>query len=384
MLLKAKSGQFFAMSVHVRKMVMFVFWIFIHFHRTNGYVSQKYTCDNFTLDQPNTVTQIPNTSGLKDCISACVDTTWGDGKAEVHCAAAKFTQPNGPCFVRLGAKTSSCMNDWVFGEEQVACINNYQWKQISGGLKWAEVGAAGVWGVSGGDSIYYRQGSYGVGTTSEGSSWPQVGGGLSQVSVGKDIVWGRNSGRHTYIRHSISSADKDGVDWTHVPDVDLDQVSVSSVNNEVWGIDVNKNVYWRAGVTDASLIGSRFEHVNDGLMKHVSVDGVGAWAVDSANKVYYRTGTHGSQRTSGTGWELVDGTGSFTRVGAGLKYLFGIKTNTEIWVRIGITSSNPTGVLWKQIPSTGLIQGLQQVSAHDTCALWGTDASHRIWMRKPV
>ncbi|XP_078697602.1 perivitellin-2 31 kDa subunit-like [Branchiostoma floridae x Branchiostoma belcheri] len=123
----------------------------------------------------------------------------------------------------------------------------------------------------------------------------------------------------------------------------------------------------------------RWKRIEGSPMKFVSVGANGVWGVDQDNGVYYRSGTFHNEGSSGTGWESVDG--SLKQIAAG-QDVWGVDSSDRIFIRTGITSSNPTGTSWQQIAG-----GLKQIdvsSNAEAYSVWGVNSRDRIFRRTMV
>ncbi|CAH1240065.1 VCAN [Branchiostoma lanceolatum] len=118
----------------------------------------------------------------------------------------------------------------------------------------------------------------------------------------------------------------------------------------------------------------------DGAMKYVTVGSSGIWGVDQADSIYYRSGTFENEASTGNNWVNIPfGPGGLSQIASG-RSVWGVNRSQNIFVRLGITPSNPTGTSWHQIGG-----GLSQLDVSSTAfSLWGVNSGGYIYRRTGI
>lgn len=239
------------------------------------------------------------------------------------------------------------------------------WTRVSKNFKAISVGQAGVWGVGTNNKIYYREETYHPNVEEKGSrggDWQLIGGSLKEISSGYDTVWGVNRHDYIYVRIGISKSSPTGTSWRRISG-GLKQISVSPSTNQVWGVNRNDDIFFRTGITIAgNHVGTGWKHIA-GKLKFVSVGKAGVWGVNKNNDIFYRKNTNGGE-TAGTAWEHVPG--KMSQVYSGKDTVWAV-SNFSVYMRLGVSLSNPTGTSWKRMD--GFIKYIT-ASSHDG-AVWG-------------
>ncbi|XP_071804386.1 uncharacterized protein [Asterias amurensis] len=116
-----------------------------------------------------------------------------------------------------------------------------EWRRIGSGLVQISVGSGGVWGVTPGGYVYYREDTFGDHDSDAGGShWSQISGRLLKYISSSDMIYGVNSVDEIVYRQGVSSFTPKGAGWQVVPG-SLKQVE--SLSHVVWGIDAQLMVF---------------------------------------------------------------------------------------------------------------------------------------------
>merc|ERR1712147_302195 len=107
------------------------------------------------------------------------------------------------------------------------------WQEIDGRAVIASVGRSGVWVVTQGGFIYYRNHTFGDRNTA-GHGWTKVPGNLRWISSGKDFVVGVTKNDEIFYRKGVSCDNPTGTEWVRVPGK-LMQIEVNG--NQVVGVN---------------------------------------------------------------------------------------------------------------------------------------------------
>ena len=113
----------------------------------------------------------------------------------------------------------------------------------------------------------------------------------------------------------------------------------------VCGVNRKMNIYCRFGITDQVLTGTKWTRIS-GSLKYISCGAYGYWGVTQSNDIYFTAVVNGAS----TKWTKIDG--SLTQIEAGPKgEVWGVNVNKELYTRIGVSQSLPSGVIWKKVGS---------------------------------
>lgn len=130
----------------------------------------------------------------------------------------------------------------------------------------------------------------------------------------------------------------------------------------VCGVTKGMEIYCRLGITDAMHTGSKWEKIS-GSLKYISCGAYGYWGVAQNNEIYFTALMSGAN----TKWSKIDG--SLTQIEAGPNgQVWGVNVNKELYTRIGVSRSSPSGFKWKKIGSRSFISvtiGLNKLYAID-------------------
>jgi len=273
------------------------------------------------------------------------------------------------------------------------------WQQVDGGLAHVSVAAelnllqgggakkggnSAVWGVNGSHQVFCRTGAT---VASPGGSWQQVDGGLIHVAVEPSgQVWGVNAQHQIYRRTGITAQTPQGSGWTAVEGA-LKNLSIAAQIGAaygtaiVWGVNAADDIFVKANVVQN---GGNPWHKCEGKLKQVHVDSNGAvWGVNANEDVFRRTGIS-TQNPIGSGWEQVPGKLKFVtsgqEVGApvGTSVVWGVNSGDSIYYRTSSTLQS-SGRDWQQAPG-----GLAQIHADAAGAVWGTNAQGGIFRRTGI
>ena len=141
-----------------------------------------------------------------------------------------------------------------------------------------------------------------------------------------------------YLRNFIISCI---ADWTVVGGA-LMQID-SGPRGVVCGVNKGMEIYCRLGITNKLATGSKWEKIS-GSLKYISCGAYGYWGVTQSNDIYFTAVVNGAS----TKWTKIDG--SLTQIEAGPKgEVWGVNVNQELYTRIGVSQSSPSGFKWKKI-----------------------------------
>nr|AMZ02451.1 perivitellin-2 31 kDa subunit [Littorina littorea] len=252
------------------------------------------------------------------------------------------------------------------------CSSTTSWQQSSGALVKLSVGPGGMWGVNIHNLTWYRDGTFGT-PGHFGSGWTQVDGSLKDLDVGDDVVWGITLEGNLACRKGIHEATPTGESWSTLNTKARD-VAISPKGHLV-GITQRGQMFFRAGLSSkCSKMGEWFTSTGSSLtLTQISIGEAGIWAVDVADKIYYRPGSMGDKGNIGTEWKQVSG--SLVTLGVGKDFVIGVNKNDDIWRRDGVTKCTPGGTNWVKL--TG---ALKVVDAYNGCYAWGVNSGQNIWL----
>ncbi|XP_072513543.1 fish-egg lectin-like [Salminus brasiliensis] len=217
---------------------------------------------------------------------------------------------------------------------------------VSGSLKQIDAGNGQVFGTNSKDEIF----------TLYSGAWAQIPGSLKHVSVGPAGVWGVNSGNYIFRLQ--------GGDWVPVNGL-LKQVDAGGVSSPA-GANMFDDIYCLPGGQGGSWTNI------PGKLKHYSCGPNSCWGVNAGNLIFIMKGVTSTNCAGSLKWEQVSGFLSMIEVSTDGN-VHGVNSNGDIFVREGISLSNPTGTGWRQIQ---FWQKVKHVS-YDLGHLWliGTDNS---------
>uniref|UniRef100_A0A8B9HB21 Fish-egg lectin-like n=1 Tax=Astyanax mexicanus TaxID=7994 RepID=A0A8B9HB21_ASTMX len=219
-------------------------------------------------------------------------------------------------------------------------------RRVSGSLKQIDAGNGQVFGVNSANKIY----------TLYSGTWTRLSGSLKHVSVGPAGVWGVNANNYIYRL--------DNGDWVPV-NGQLKQVDAGGMIFPA-GVNMNDYVYCLQGGQASSWTSL------PGRLKYYSCGPNSCWGVSSGNHIYIMKGVTSNTCAGSLNWENVSGALSMIEVSTDGK-VYGVHSSGDIFAREGITSTNPTGTGWRQVPFR---QKVKHVS-YDLGHLWviGTNNS---------
>ena len=117
----------------------------------------------------------------------------------------------------------------------------------------------------------------------------------------------------------------------------------------VCGVNKAMHIYCRTGITDSTPMGSNWEKISDSL-KYISCGAYGYWGVSQTNEVYFTAVMNGED----TNWSKIDG--SLIQIEAGPNGpVWGVNVNNELYTRIGVSRSAPSGLKWQKIGSRSFV-----------------------------
>ncbi|XP_019646417.1 PREDICTED: uncharacterized protein LOC109486943 [Branchiostoma belcheri] len=255
---------------------------------------------------------------------------------------------------------------------------------VDGDLHWVTVGGCGVWGIRGEHDIYFRVGTF-MNEGSPGTEWQKVDGDMGWVFSGNGIVWSIDHDYKVYVRTGIDGSHQWGTSWKEITGKTMKSLCVSSSSNQVWAVDSEGAIQRRTGIGAGSLEGTGWEAVGggdavEGGFSYVSNGYSGVWAISATGSVWYREGTYGSLGAAvGSAWVEVTGV-YLVQITVGYDVIWGVNSQGQIFVRIGLSIENPRGAQW------GMIEGsLSQVYVSSTSnRLWGCNSNDNIWRREGI
>lgn len=206
-----------------------------------------------------------------------------------------------------------------------------------------------VWATDANQDIYYLN----------GNTFEHVAGKLIHVSSGEAGVWGVNFGNNIFFRDATSSNPK-GTSWKLV-DGSLMQID-SGPNGVVCGVTKGFEIFCRAGITEVQPVGLKWVKIS-GQLKYISCGAYGYWGISENNDILFTTVMSGAN----TQWNKIDG--GLVQVEAGPNdQVWGVSGNKELYTRIGVSQSSPSGFSWKKIGSRSFLSvtiGLSKLYAID-------------------
>ncbi|XP_063074240.1 fish-egg lectin-like [Engraulis encrasicolus] len=210
----------------------------------------------------------------------------------------------------------------ISDSKNIYTLHNGAWKHIPGVLKHISVGSAGTWGIGLKDEIYKMV----------AGSCVRVPGGLKQVDAGGEhIISGVNSADGIYCmsRDGVLGFKGPGspTPWLHIPG-GLKYYSCGPIG--CWGVNRHNNIYMMKGVSPASCGGTMsWTHVPGSLaMVEVASDGT-VYGVSPAGHIYRREGVTSCNPT-GVLWTPVGDGSRYKHVSYDLGHLWALRADGTI------------------------------------------------------
>ena len=117
----------------------------------------------------------------------------------------------------------------------------------------------------------------------------------------------------------------------------------------VCGVNKAMHIFCRTGITDAQPSGTEWEKIS-GSLSYISCGAYGYWGVTQSGVIYFTALTSGVN----TKWTKIDG--SLTQIEAGPEgQVWGVNTNKELYTRIGVSQSSPSGFKWQKVGSRSFV-----------------------------
>ncbi|XP_042296357.1 fish-egg lectin-like [Sceloporus undulatus] len=192
-------------------------------------------------------------------------------------------------------------------------LNGEDWLYLAGGMKHVSAGISGIWMVDN-DNFIYRL---------IGGNLEKVSESFQQIDAGGDLFVAGIKSNHQSV--CLSSADF----LTMKPS---SLVTWSNMDRE---------------------------------LKYLTCGLNGCWGVNSADAVYFRIGIE-PHRCQGNRWDYIAGTFSMVKVGSDGN-VYAVKKGGEVYHRVGITDSKPSGTKWMKVNS---ITARAKDLAYDLNVLW--------------
>jgi len=148
----------------------------------------------------------------------------------------------------------------------------------------------------------------------------------------------------------------------------------------MWGVDSSNQVWFRSGSQSQQMSPwtQVLEAQNGVEMKDVSVStgSLQVWGLDPNDQIYYRVGVANTFPT-GFSWVLIPGSLSNIAVSPAGN-VWGVNAQGLIYNRVGVSPSNFRGTGWVQVDGN-----LKQISASDS-GVWGVTVDGAIYFRNGV
>ena len=195
-----------------------------------------------------------------------------------------------------------------------------------------------------------------------GNKFGRVEGNLKYVSSGGAGVWGLDSHNNIYFREGVKESNPLGSDWKNVGG-GLSKID-SGPEGMVCGITSSFRPVCRKGLTYDNPSGTKWQKLS-GRMKDISCGIYGCWAINKQNRVYFTSHVDGWS----TKWIKI-GCDTMVQIDVGPNgQVWGVNDNKELFTRIGVSQSFPSGFVWKKIGTKNFIYvtfGWGKIYATDT------------------
>lgn len=167
---------------------------------------------------------------------------------------------------------------------------------------------------------------------------------------------------------SVHSDNSRGASFEQVDGQQLRQVSSGEAG--VWGVSSSNTLYQRTGITDKNMRGTEWKWENNGVA-YVSVGKRGAWIVfasSNGNPIAYAT-------AKGFIGPVEPAQANITRISAGSAGVWAVDSSGQVFYRIGIADSVPTGTGWKRFSTP---YKLKDITSGEF-GVWGVDTSNVLY-----
>ncbi|XP_030635274.1 fish-egg lectin-like [Chanos chanos] len=221
-------------------------------------------------------------------------------------------------------------------------------KTVPGKLKQIDAGIGQVFGVNDANDIY----------TLYGNTWTQLPGKLKHVTVGPAGVWGTAPNDQIYRLV--------GGQWSLVKGI-LKQIDAGG-DQFVAGVNRHYHIFClgKSGTVPIKGPDSRVPWVRvPGGLNYYSCGPISCWGVTGGDQIFIRKKVTPTSCAGPVNWEHVGGSLSMIEVSAE-GHVYGVNSNGNVYIRNGVTDSNPTGTGWTEV---GLCFKAKHVS-YDLGHLW--------------
>jgi hypothetical protein len=211
-------------------------------------------------------------------------------------------------------------------------------------------------------------------------------------------VWILTSGGSLYFRCNVCRLRPQGTDWQKITidfmdhnNEQLQRIAIGA-NGTLWALSSSGKFYVRMGVTRRQLSGEYWTIVNLPTNVHVvdlSVSSNYVWALTDRpeRKILFRVGIRNNgikkdRDLIGHGWSEIDGQIGALSAAAN-EQIWALDCNhTFIWVRCGITESEPVGKMWQKLDRSYLnqMQILMNESNDELACLNATTLAETTWL----
>lgn len=203
------------------------------------------------------------------------------------------------------------------------------------------------------------------------------------VSVGYGpVLWGVDYGHNVWFKQIGAIKQQSQDDWHEVarPNGVSKMINVDvGRDGRVWALDDANKVYYRKGITATVIKGTEWQEVAGSNFVDVAICTTGhVWAIGTDQKIYHRAMIT-DEDPVGTEWEVVEDhlcennqvcqeTATQITCGGGNVMILG--QNSRVFRREGVTNDTPAGHGWKTPAGLDVDNMWSQVTAGESGEVW--------------